>query len=66
MSREEGFMCTNAPNQRDAYGSVFVMDWEENGMVGNLPLNITNIVRNVSLEEYMELNDCPVEEESGN
>ena len=66
MSREEGFMCNSTRFPRDAYSSVFVMDWEENGMAGNLPLNITSVVRNVSLEEYMELNDCPVEEESGN
>ena len=60
MSREEGTMCTNAPNQRDAYGSVFVMDWEENGMVGSLPLDITNIdMGNVSsLAEYTDLTGC--------
>ena len=45
---EEGKLFTTANNQRDAYGSVFVVDWEESGEDGNVTLDVTNIVVNVS------------------
>ena len=47
VARQDGAMHTVANNQREAYGSVFVMDWEENGMVGNLSFDITESVLKV-------------------
>ena len=54
VKREEGKLFTTANNQRDAYGSVLVMDWEENGEDGNVTLDVTSIVLNVStLAEFI-------------
>ena len=56
VTRQSGKLYTTANNQREFYSSVLVVDWEENGMVGNVTLDITSIVRNVSsLAEFTEL-----------
>ena len=59
VSRESGFLCTTANNQREAYSSVVVLDREVDGMEGNVTLNITETVVNAtSLEQYIELTGC--------
>ena len=51
-----GLLYTNSNNQREAYSSVVVMDWEENGIDGNVTLNVTSGVKRVtSLAEYSKL-----------
>ena len=59
LTRESGSMCTSANNQREAYSSVVVMDWEENGSDGNVTLNITSgVVNATSSAEYIRLTGC--------
>ena len=59
VSGESGSLCTTANNQRETYSSVVILDREGNGMEGNLTLNITQSVVNVtSLEQYVELTGC--------
>ena len=66
VRRKSGFMCTNANNQREAYNSVVVLDREAGGMEGNVTLNITQSVVNVtSLEQYIELTGCRDGEREG-
>ena len=64
MSREEGSgsICVEAPYRRDAYGDVFVMDWEESGQEGGVALDVTDFIVSVSTpDEYTELTGCPAE-----
>ena len=57
ISCESGSMCTTANKQGEAYSRVIVLDWEENGMEGNLSLNLDT--RRVStLVEYTRLSEC--------
>ena len=59
VKRKSSSLCTTTNNQREAYSSVVVLDWEENGMVGNLSFDITTGVFSVSsLDEYIELTGC--------
>ena len=57
VSRESGFLCTTANNQRDAYSTMVVLDFEANGMEGNVSLNINSSVL-TSQEEYTQVTGC--------
>ena len=59
ISRESGFLCTNSRNQQDVYNSVVVTDRGQNGMQGNVTMDITQTVVNATnLEQYIELTGC--------
>ena len=59
LTRQSGSMCTSANNQREAYSSVVVMNWEETGSDGNVTLNITSrVVNATSSAEYIRLTGC--------
>ena len=59
ISHRSGSLCTTANNQREAYSSVVILDWEENGMEGNVSLDTAQTVVNVStLEQYTEITGC--------
>ena len=56
-SGDSGSLCTMADNQLEAYKSVEVFDFEANGNVGSLGLNVSSTVL-ATEEEYIRLTGC--------
>ena len=53
VTRESGSMHTTSNNHREAYGSVFVSDWEEDGMDGNFTFDVTGSVSVLTMAEFI-------------
>ena len=53
VTRQSGSMHTTSNNHREAYGSVIVSDWEEDGMDGNFTFNITGSVFVLTMAEFI-------------